>query len=254
MGGADLSELERRDEAIRRSLAEMDTIRRLLGEEPRIAGDEPAGAPGGDGSEPGGALELPPTPPTPPTTPAPPGSPHVVAKHEVSRTLLEKQLIPEHGQRRSSSAYRATHNRLIRDLHLRCLVCGVNDQLLGSVADNPFVATQMETHHRVVEWSLIKAVDLGQFNARVVPGLHRRWPDKAQYQQPMTQDQMESWIDADEDNMWVLCDVHHRHPLVGIHMISGPIWGPQDLLLAEFQLGRGAPGPAPDAPAEVEVL
>ncbi len=28
----------------------------------------------------------------------------------------------------------------------------------------------------------------------------------------------------------MLCDVHHRHKFVGIHAITYPIWGPQDVV------------------------
>jgi hypothetical protein len=37
-------------------------------------------------------------------------------------------------------------------------------------------------------------------------------------------------VDHSPDNLWVLCDVHHRHKFVGIHAITYPIWGPQDLV------------------------
>lgn len=41
-------------------------------------------------------------------------------------------------------------------------------------------------------------------------------------------------VDHSADNLWVLCDVHHRHKWVGIHHISYPMWAPQDLLKPEF--------------------
>ena len=50
----------------------------------------------------------------------------------------------------------------------------------------------------------------------------------------MTQKQILDWVDHDEDNLWVLCDVHHRHVFVGIHAITFPIWGPQDLVNEEL--------------------
>lgn len=54
------------------------------------------------------------------------------------------------------------------------------------------------------------------------------------YDHDFTQQEMLDWIDHGRDNLWVLCDVHHRHKYVGIHAITYPIWGPQDILKAGF--------------------
>jgi hypothetical protein len=40
-------------------------------------------------------------------------------------------------------------------------------------------------------------------------------------------------VDHGFDNLWVLCDVHHRHKFVGIHAITYPIWRPQDVVNAD---------------------
>lgn len=167
----------------------------------------------------------------------------IVREHVRRVTLHEEQLIPAHGQRRASPAYRTTRQRLIAERG--CVLCGVTQATLRDPKRNPFGAKQMETHHRLVEWSFTKAVDLAKFNTRVLPGLRRTHPDRALYAHDLTQQELEAWIDADADNMWVLCDVHHRHVGVGIHMVSGPEWGPQDLLLDRFQAHQPAPSEPP---------
>lgn len=165
-------------------------------------------------------------------------APRDVAEHLLRRAIQEAQLIPEHGPRKASAAYRRTHAKLINTQDRGCIVCGVSRKTLSDPDKNPFDASQMETHHRLIEWSLTNAVDLAKFNERVLPGLRRRSPTRPDYQAPFNQAQLVQWIDADEDNMWVLCDVHHRHELVGVHMVTGPIWAPQDLLLSKYQSGR----------------
>ena len=45
---------------------------------------------------------------------------------------------------------------------------------------------------------------------------------------------MTDWIDHGRDNLLVLCDIHHRHVYVGIHAITGPIWGAQNLLQKSY--------------------
>jgi len=44
--------------------------------------------------------------------------------------------------------------------------------------------------------------------------------------------QMRAWIDHSEDNLMVLCDVHHRRRGVGIHSLTAPLWSAQPLLEA----------------------
>jgi hypothetical protein len=39
---------------------------------------------------------------------------------------------------------------------------------------------------------------------------------------------METHHHVIEDNLWVLCDVHHRAKFLGIHEITYPIWCPMD--------------------------
>lgn len=156
--------------------------------------------------------------------------------HEVDRTLDERVFVPAHAPRTESPGYKAIHKKLVYDDDRPCLVCGVRASILKDPAKakdktlNPATARAMETHHRMIEWSLINAIDLGKFNKHIVGGLRRHHPDVLAYQRDFTQQEMEDFIDHGDENLWVLCDVHHRSKFVGIHSISGPIWSPQDLL------------------------
>ena len=153
--------------------------------------------------------------------------------HEVERTLKEAVYYPAHDARTESPAYAKAHHHLAVELDLPCLVCGVKNSTLKDTTKNKVGARDMETHHHVVEWALQNAIDLDKFNTRIWPDLQHRHAGK--YPQPFTQHTMLDFIDHSEDNLWVLCDVHHRHSLVGIHSITAPIWGAQDLVKDDFQ-------------------
>ncbi len=153
--------------------------------------------------------------------------------HEVARRLQEQVFYPAHDARTESPAYAKAHHHLVVELDLPCLVCGVKNSTLKDTTQNKVSARDMETHHHVVEWALQNAIDLGKFNTRIWPALQGRHPGK--YPAPFTQQEMLDFIDHSEDNLWVLCDVHHRHSLVGIHSITAPIWGAQDLVRDDFE-------------------
>jgi hypothetical protein len=152
--------------------------------------------------------------------------------HEVERTLKEAVFYPAHDARTESPAYAKAHHHLVVELDLPCLVCGVRNSTLKDPTQNTANARDMETHHHVIEWALQNAIDLAKFNTRIWPALVHQHPGK--YPTPFTQQEMLDFIDHSEDNLWVLCDVHHRHSLVGIHSITGPIWGAQDLVKSDF--------------------
>jgi hypothetical protein len=152
--------------------------------------------------------------------------------HEVERTLKEAVFYPAHDARTESPAYSKAHHHLVVVLDLPCLICGVKNSTLTDPTQNTVGARDMETHHHVVEWALQNAIDLDKFNARIWPALQHRHPGK--YPAAFTQQEMLDFIDHSEDNLWVLCDVHHRHSLVGIHSVTAPIWGAQDLVKSDF--------------------
>lgn len=157
-----------------------------------------------------------------------------VAPHLVKNLLSQAVFYPAHDKRKESKGYRAARKELVDRQDRPCLVCGVRKSTLGDPTENRFGARQLETHHRIVEWALANAVDLAKFNARIVAGLRRSKPNDPTYERDFTKTQMLDWIDHGRDNLWVLCDVHHRHKYVGIHAISYPIWGPQDILQDGF--------------------
>jgi hypothetical protein len=155
--------------------------------------------------------------------------------HENRRQLDERAFYPAHDKRTESAEYAKVHKKLCIDLDLPCLVCGVRHSTLKDPNENTYAAKQMETHHHIIEWALANAVDAGHFNKALRPNLAHRHPNNPLYTRDMTQQEILDWVDHSEDNLWVLCDVHHRHKYLGIHEISYPIWCPQDLLSADFE-------------------
>jgi hypothetical protein len=163
---------------------------------------------------------------------------------DLIRTLHETAHYPPHPPRKPTSLYLKTHKRLVEEEDRPCLVCGVRHSTMNDPARNRWGAIQIELHHHVIEDSLANAIDLAKFNKRVLPGLLRQTGNHSKYGHEFTQEEMIEWIHGDEGNLWPLCDVHHRHPLVGIHAITFPVWTAQDLLVDNFDLtGFEATGP-----------
>lgn len=135
---------------------------------------------------------------------------------------------PAHDPRAESSEYRRVHARLVVEENRPCAICGVTNAAVARArGPNPWRASEIETHHAIVEWALMNAIDLDQFNALVVRA-HRG--TRRIYARAFTREQMRAWIDHHEDNLLVLCDVHHRHRAVGIHSVAAPVWNAQPLL------------------------
>jgi hypothetical protein len=185
--------------------------------------------------------------------------------HVVERMLDEKAFYPPHDKRTESPAYAKVHHQMTVADDKHCLVCGVQHSTLGDPTKNPFGAIQMETHHHTIEWALANAIDEAKFNQHILPGLKRAAEsrqndahfaglapvyrefdaDYASGNMPIAR--IKEWIDHAADNLWVLCDVHHRHKFVGIHAITYPIWGPQDVVDGTIieqliQAAKAAPG------------
>jgi hypothetical protein len=158
------------------------------------------------------------------------------AVHSNKRILNEIAFYPAHDPRRETAEYKKIHHRLTVKEDRPCLVCGVRNSTLKNKAKNPYGAKQMETHHHVVEWALANAIDVDKFNKVLLPRLRAHHPNNKQYKKKaFTADEVKAWVDHDEDNLWVLCDVHHRAKYFGIHEITHPIWGPVDLLRDDFE-------------------
>lgn len=175
--------------------------------------------------------------------PAPaPGDDDISHYHVVERMLDEQAFYPPHDQRTESADYAAIHRQMTVADDKRCLVCGVQHSTLGDPNKNPFGAVQMETHHHTIEWALANAIDPAKFNQHIRPGLLRLSENRpaglsklytkfdAAYANDMDAQTIADWVDHAFDNLWVLCDIHHRHKFVGIHAITFPIWGPQDVV------------------------
>ncbi len=155
--------------------------------------------------------------------------------HLVSRLLKEEVFYPPHSPRTESPAYAKVHKYLVKELDLPCWTCGVKNSTLKDPTQNKVGAKAIETHHKEIEWALQNAIDLNKFNQRIV-AFHRGIdPENPKYIRDFTQQEMLDWIDHDIDNLRVLCDKHHRALLVGVHSVTGPIWGPQDLMLDDYQ-------------------
>lgn len=152
--------------------------------------------------------------------------------HLVHRMLNEEVFYPEHSPRTESSEYKKIHDHLTKELDLPCIVCGVKNSTLEG---NKVGAKAMETHHHTIEWALQNAIDVTKFNERIVAYHRAKNPYEPKYDHDFTEDEMKAWIDHDPDNLWILCDVHHRHSLVGIHSVTWPIFSPQDLIKDDFQ-------------------
>ena len=136
--------------------------------------------------------------------------------HPQRRTLHETIFYPSHDARHASSEYRRVHHHLIDDLDEPCWVCGVRKSTGGA----------METHHSQVEWALAGAVEPAKILAD--------FPQMGTADDP----HLRAWLDS-EGNMLVLCDVHHRHGLYGIHSVTYPAWVVQRRLRDDWDLARG---------------
>lgn len=154
--------------------------------------------------------------------------------HLVERTLKEEVFYPPHSPRTESPEYAKVHKHLTEELDLPCIVCGVKNSTLNT-PENRYGSKQIETHHHIIEWALQNAIDLTKFNQRIIAFHRAKNPQDPKYDHDFTEEEMLNWIDHDIDNLWVLCDVHHRHSLVGIHSVTFPIWSPQDLIKESFE-------------------
>jgi hypothetical protein len=155
--------------------------------------------------------------------------------HAVAENLRQVAFYPAHDKRAESPAYHKAHDNMVVKKDLPCLVCGVRHSTLGDKKKNPYAAKQLETHHHVIEWALANAIDPQKFNENIRPSLAHKHPQNPVYKKAMSEKQIRDWVDHSEDNLWVLCDVHHRAKLIGIHAITYPIWCPQDLLRPNFE-------------------
>ena len=160
-----------------------------------------------------------------------------VQQHVQHHVIDELQFYPEHDRRSETPKYREVHDRMVHELKLPCLVCGVTVDTLDNPKVNKYGAKQLETHHHVIEWALAEAIDVDKFNGQLLPHLAHRHPNDLTwgYEKPFDQQKVMDWVDHSEHNLWVLCDVHHRAKFAGIHEITYPTWAPMDLFRSDFE-------------------
>jgi hypothetical protein len=150
----------------------------------------------------------------------------IVPAHVQTRTFTETVWYPDHLPRRASPEYRATHKHLVYELDEACWICGVRQSQLPKGEVN-------ETHHYWLEWALANGVDKAIIRAYMEPwGITHRGSD----------DEWLRWFLDSEGNMLVLCSAHHRHGLVGIHMVTYPAW-------VEQKWRGGQPPASPSQPS-----
>lgn len=146
----------------------------------------------------------------------------VTAPHLVRHLIHESVMYPAHAPRSESPEYATKHHQLVVEEDRPCFICGVRNSTLGSPEENPHGASEMETHHLYVEWSLINATDVAKLNTY----FHKQL-DAAGWA---------AELDHGDENLLVLCDIHHRHKEAGIHELTYPIWIAQKFIRDDWQL------------------
>lgn len=141
--------------------------------------------------------------------------------HKTTFDVAEVEMTPPHPPREETPLYARTHHHLIYTLDTPCAICGVRHSTLNDPKENPFGAQALETHHYPIERSLMNACDPKK--------VHVIFPQVKDYES------LEEFIDS-EENMMVLCDIHHRHPHYGIHHILAQDFFIQPFLYKGYQI------------------
>lgn len=141
--------------------------------------------------------------------------------HATGEGLAAIEMTPPHPPREETPEYARAHHHLTKVLDEPCAMCGVRNSTLNDPKQNPFGATALETHHYPIERSLMDACD----------------PLKVGVVFPQVKDRetLEAFVDS-EHNLMVLCDVHHRHPLHGIHHLAPQDFFVQPFLISGYQV------------------
>ncbi len=137
--------------------------------------------------------------------------------HATTVEVAQIEMTPPHPPREQTPMYMRSHHHLVYTLDTPCAICGVRNTTLADPRENPFHAQAIETHHYPIERSLLNACD----------------PRKVHIIFPQVKDHtsLEAFIDS-EENIMVLCDIHHRHPHHGIYHILA-----QDFFIQPFLFG-----------------
>lgn len=141
--------------------------------------------------------------------------------HTTMIDVAQAEMTPPHPPREDTPIYRRTHRRLVYELDTPCAICGVRQSTLDNPRENPYKAEAIETHHYPIERSLLNACDPRK--------VHHIFPQVKDYES------LEEFVDS-EENMMVLCDVHHRHPHYGIHHVLAQDFFVQPFLYGGYQV------------------
>jgi len=125
-----------------------------------------------------------------------------VAEHLEKHTFTESIVIPGHEDRKESSEFRHSKEKLRSDGHYKCFICGALEEL--------------QVHHFCIEWSLANIADYEK-----VKELCELF-DFYGYSAILKDTPVTSPDDI--RNMLVLCRRHHIENNHGIHDMSFPLW------------------------------
>lgn len=141
---------------------------------------------------------------------------------------------PDHPERAESALYRRTHHDLCVTRNIGCWICGVKHS----------EGVHTETHHFFCEWAAMGAVDWAgrfaqeakwMFNPQSGHNIHPLFDwDRVAKDPTIFVDSMH--------NMIVLCPVHHRDPVKGIHHVPYPEWILQRFPVEGFTFLEGVQG------------
>ena len=124
-----------------------------------------------------------------------------VKAHIQEDTITEYAMYPEHTKRSESEIFRHSKDKLKKDGHYKCFICGCKEKL--------------ESHH-LFEWAFAESLDLNKIKESLIIF------DFYGYSRAMKDVPFQS-ID-DIRNHLVLCENHHRHNLCGLHHLAFPLW------------------------------
>lgn len=136
---------------------------------------------------------------------------------ELHRTLKEAVHYPAHGPRETDPHYKVFHaarSYLIDVLGVGCWIGGATKAQIqaGLPAGHRCAgAKQLEAHHEVAEFAGLEEEDWQKVAADFPQeGIH-------------SDEDFKSFAES-EGGLTILCDVHHRHVLKGIHSVTYPAW------------------------------
>lgn len=151
--------------------------------------------------------------------------PALLHVHETKEEVASVELTPAHPPREETPIYKKTHHQLVVEEDSPCAICGVRRSTLADPAQNPFGATQLETHHFPIERSLLNACDWRKIAAK--------------FKQVTSEADLEEFVDGPA-NMLVLCDQCHRSPQHGIHHLLPQDWFIQPFLKQNYEIAATA--------------